>query len=341
VAHRAAAPTRRRPQVGHFGSQPGANLFCVFDGHGEHGKGAAAAARQALPALLDGELRSYLERNPGSVGAASASATRGAVEVILSEVFAETERSVMRVGAALFLALWLGPGVVPLASRGLAKGPLREGWPAAGRRVQGARRFSFFPKGSYRCAGAPHTPPRSPAPACQAGVDLSGSGTTATTALQLGNRLWVAAAGDSRALLCRRAAAGAGPWRPQPLTLDHRPRRPSERERVQGAGARVMPKRLPSGQWVGEPRMWLQDMAAGPGLLISRSLGDLMATSVGCTSEPEVTYTTLIPGRDQFVVIASDGIWDVLSNEQVGRGGACARARARGGGGCWYDGFTV
>jgi hypothetical protein len=176
-----------------------------------------------------------------------------------------------------------------------------------------------------------------PTPRSQGGIDVSSSGTTATTALQLGNRLWVAAAGDSRAVLCRRAAAGAGPWRPQPLSLDHRPRRHSERARVTDAGARVMPKRLPSGQWVGEPRMWLQDAAAGPGLMISRSLGDIMATSVGCTSEPEVTYTTLIPGRDQFVVIASDGIWDVLTNEQVGRGFG---GRGFGGGG-WGRGAVA
>jgi hypothetical protein len=40
--------------------------------------------------------------------------------------------------------------------------------------------------------------------------------------------------------------------------------------RIEAAGARVAPKRLPSGRSVGEPRLWLQD-AGGPGLLLSRS----------------------------------------------------------------------
>ncbi len=43
----------------------------------------------------------------------------------------------------------------------------------------------------------------------------------------------------------------------------------------------------------------------------------MMAATVGCTSTPEVTYFTLRPGMDYFMVMASDGVWDVLSNEQV------------------------
>lgn len=63
----------------------------------------------------------------------------------------------------------------------------------------------------------------------QSGVNLASSGTTASVAFQRGNRLWVAAAGDSRAILCTRNARDQ--WRALPLTIDHRPRRTSERER--------------------------------------------------------------------------------------------------------------
>ncbi len=79
----------------------------------------------------------------------------------------------------------------------------------------------------------------------------------------------------------------------------------------------MQPKRLPSGRTVGEPRMWLQQ-AHSPGLLLSRSLGDLMASTVGCTATPEVSFATLRPHVDIFMVLASDGVWDVLSNDQVG-----------------------
>ncbi len=61
------------------------------------------------------------------------------------------------------------------------------------------------------------------------GVDLTSSGTTAAVALQRGNQLWLAAAGDSRALLCSKAPDGG--FRAQPLSLDHRPSRPSETAR--------------------------------------------------------------------------------------------------------------
>ncbi|KAI8476402.1 MAG: phosphatase 2C-like domain-containing protein [Monoraphidium minutum] len=225
-------------QVGHYGDQPGANLFCVFDGHGSHGKDAAAYSRQVLPALLDGELRKFFARNSAAAEPPAADTTKGAVEVLITEVFGETEKSLTR-----------------------------------------------------------------------AGVNLASSGTTASVVYQLGSRLWVASAGDSRVILCQRTRSG-GKWRSQPLTIDHRPRRPSERERVEAAGARVQPKRLPSGRLVGEPRLWLQEVSS-PGLLLSRSLGDLMAATVGCTSDPEITYVTLSPARDQFLVLATDGVWDV------------------------------
>lgn len=140
-------------------------------------------------------------------------------------------------------------------------------------------------------------------------------------------------------MLCQRSEEDYGGYRPQPLTLDHRPRRPSERERVEAAGARVQPKRLPSGRLVGEPRLWLQEYES-PGLLLSRSLGDLMASTVGCTSDPEVTYVTLQPGRDQYLVMATDGVWDVLTNEQVGGGGGVVEGRfgGRGLGGWVWSG---
>lgn len=42
-----------------------------------------------------------------------------------------------------------------------------------------------------------------------------------------------------------------------------------------------------------------------------------MATSVGCTAEPEVTAMDLRPHVDGYLVTASDGVWDVLDNTDV------------------------
>lgn len=48
-------------QVGDFGGLHSSNLFCVFDGHGTHGKDAALYSRQLLPRLLDVELGKYFQ----------------------------------------------------------------------------------------------------------------------------------------------------------------------------------------------------------------------------------------------------------------------------------------
>jgi serine/threonine protein phosphatase PrpC len=61
--------------------------------------------------------------------------------------------------------------------------------------------------------------------------------------------------------------------------------------------------------------VWVKNVNS-PGLAMSRSMGDTVAHSVGCSCEPEQTYTILTP-NDKIVLMASDGIWEFLSNQQV------------------------
>ena len=49
---------------------------------------------------------------------------------------------------------------------------------------------------------------------------------------------------------------------------------------------------------------------------MTRSMGDGVAHSVGVTAEPETMQFTL-GLNDKFLVIASDGVWEFLSNEDV------------------------
>ena len=58
--------------------------------------------------------------------------------------------------------------------------------------------------------------------------------------------------------------------------------------------------------------MWLPDQDL-PGLAMSRSLGDVLAHSVGVSSIPEVTEY-VVNELDKFVVIATDGVWEFLTN---------------------------
>lgn len=56
----------------------------------------------------------------------------------------------------------------------------------------------------------------------------------------------------------------------------------------------------------GVHRVWLPDVES-PGLAMSRAFGDNCVKDFGLISEPEVTQRQLT-GRDQFVVLATDGV---------------------------------
>lgn len=51
---------------------------------------------------------------------------------------------------------------------------------------------------------------------------------------------------------------------------------------------------------------------------MSRSLGDYVAHTVGVSTDPEVMRFELQP-EDKFIIIASDGVWEFLTNEAVAR----------------------
>ena len=53
---------------------------------------------------------------------------------------------------------------------------------------------------------------------------------------------------------------------------------------------------------------------------MTRSLGDLVAKTVGVTHEPEIkVFPNLNPSSDRIVVIASDGLWDRIPNDEITR----------------------
>ena len=50
---------------------------------------------------------------------------------------------------------------------------------------------------------------------------------------------------------------------------------------------------------------------------MTRSIGDLVAGSVGVTCEPEIQVFNGLTPYDKALVIASDGIWDRFTNDEV------------------------
>lgn len=66
---------------------------------------------------------------------------------------------------------------------------------------------------------------------------------------------------------------------------------------------------------MGPARVWLMHQDV-PGLAMSRSLGDAVAGSVGVIAEPEVLEFQLTP-EDKFMVLASDGVFEFITNEEI------------------------
>uniref|UniRef100_A0A1D1XCP6 protein-serine/threonine phosphatase n=1 Tax=Anthurium amnicola TaxID=1678845 RepID=A0A1D1XCP6_9ARAE len=140
-------------------------------------------------------------------------------------------------------------------------------------------------------------------------LDCCYSGTTAVTVIKQGKDLIIANLGDSRAVLGT-LSEGGDPMA-VPLTTDLKPSLPHEAERIQRNNGRIFALR-------DEPniaRVWLPN-GDYPGLAMARAFGDFQLKKYGVIAVPQVFYRRLT-SRDQFLVLATDGVWDVLSNEQV------------------------
>ena len=70
-----------------------------------------------------------------------------------------------------------------------------------------------------------------------------------------------------------------------------------------------------TGRGVGPNRVWMKTKSK-PGLAMSRSLGDTVASKLGVISIPDIFEFTLTSFH-KILIIASDGIWGVLSNEKA------------------------
>lgn len=131
------------------------------------------------------------------------------------------------------------------------------------------------------------------------GVESSNSGSTAVVACIVGGWVWCANVGDSRALLCRNGKA-------LQLSLDHKPSRADESQRIEEAGGFVSFHRV-----LGR-------------LAVSRAFGD-EEYKVGSTkpvpqplviAEPEIRVEQLTP-EDEFLFMACDGLFAVFSCQEA------------------------
>lgn len=137
-------------------------------------------------------------------------------------------------------------------------------------------------------------------PKMQPGAKISlFTGCTAITMCLYKNKLYFANAGDSRAILCKKGIAYA-------MSEDHKPELPGEIKRIEKAGG------------------WISDGRVLGNINLSRGLGDseykldprFSPKDQIVSAFPDVAIEELTDDCE-FAVVACDGIWDCLTNQEV------------------------
>lgn len=121
------------------------------------------------------------------------------------------------------------------------------------------------------------------------------AGATATVMLVSDKTIWIANAGDSRAVMCNSAGGCVQ------LTTDHRLNVPSERKRIESKNGMIVP--------------YGNSLYVDGVLNVTRSIGDDHVTERGVIAQPEII--TVAKRDAEFIVLATDGVFDVMSNERV------------------------
>jgi len=125
------------------------------------------------------------------------------------------------------------------------------------------------------------------------------SGSTAVCALVTHKYIVLVNCGDSRGLICTKGA-------PSLATIDHKPTDEEEKRRIEKAGGKVVNGRVEGS------------------LAVARALGDFeykKVKEIGPTQqmvspEPDI-YIKEIDPEDEFIVLACDGVWDVMNNNEI------------------------
>lgn len=141
-------------------------------------------------------------------------------------------------------------------------------------------------------------------------LDFDSSGACGISVLIIGNLCYIINLGDSRAVIGS-LQEGAQKVAYQ-MSIDHKPDRPEEKERIEKNGGYIGNE---TPNTYGPYRVYSKN-DEGPGLAVSRSFGDLFAHTVGVSNVPEVSYKVL-EEHDMFIVIGSDGVWDVMNSAEV------------------------
>lgn len=109
------------------------------------------------------------------------------------------------------------------------------------------------------------------------------------------HKLWVLNVGDTRIVKCNKYNIA------EQLSLDHKPNEPTEKKRIELMGEKIYKDR--------------EGVFRVKNLSLSRAFGDLDCTPY-VTHIPSI-YNPNINNGDKFIILACDGLWDVLTNQDA------------------------
>jgi len=145
-------------------------------------------------------------------------------------------------------------------------------------------------------------------------IDINFSGSTCISVLFSYNQIITANVGDSRAIRGQYLPKNKK-WIYEVLSKDHKPKEKEEYLRIKKYNGIIHPYLNEDKEFIGPQRVWIKNKNI-PGLGISRTFGDKAFSSVGVISIPEIFFFKYNI-NDKFIVIASDGLWMYVSNQEI------------------------
>ena len=143
-------------------------------------------------------------------------------------------------------------------------------------------------------------------------IDVKYSGCTINHLFVYKNHFFTINIGSSRAVLYR---GKPGSKLAIELTTDHVPENKEERYRVYKHGG-IIKRWEMNNQKSGPLRIWDKMLENGPGIRVTRSIGDDVASQMGVISKPEIQCLA-ISEHDSFVIIATEAIFKSLHSTQL------------------------
>ncbi|XP_068572510.1 protein phosphatase 1D-like isoform X1 [Cebidichthys violaceus] len=152
----------------------------------------------------------------------------------------------------------------------------------------------------------------------------STSGTTASVIVIRGVHMYVAHVGDSAVVVGVQENDSDITLQALEITQDHKPELPKEKERIERLGGSVMKKSGVNRVVWKRPRLTHNGPVRRstvidqiPFLAVARSLGDLWSYDFYSgefvvSPEPDTTVMTLDPNRHRYIILGSDGLWNMM-----------------------------